>query len=875
MVTDTMPAQPPQTPIALRQTDESSEPASLSTSLANESSSASNLPPNSRPFPYSVLNLHSFTDTDPELHKALVDSAALCSKCAFEGDPFQTWVNSGEKPSDDFTLDYYRTTIEYTRAIPRSVCVIVNQPPGTPFDSHTVEVVSAAVTFPPGYLQDDPPTLDAAAEAFGCILKSLVEDPVYFWRVFVETADVTDEARKEHLGDNIDKYYFVHMVGTKAGHQGHGLDVKVLKDMLDRADADGSPCYLRSTNQKNVPFYKRLGFEEREVMTYFDEEKTQPYTAMLRQPKRQMDDADDWDEREGTQESDDTGGDGDEAEAVDEPHEAAEEEEREEERDLRAEVEVGDSHDQGDDEPEEPQHQEQREEDPVAEETSAPPPVPAPAPARAASPPPAPASTPSPASAPAVAAAVTPATAAAPKSASAAAATSAPAAKSSRPVRSTPKQQAPALPLALPTADSSIHRAELLSRLALLHSRKLKPLETALAPLAPTEDGFDLPPGPKAGLGDPQDFSRWPDPAAWTEADVRAVPMVLVVGQYSVGKTTFIKHLLGREYPGSFIGPEPTTDSFVAVMHGPTPRIIPGDAACVSPDLPFGGLARLGGGFLSRFKVSHLPHPTLSHLTLIDTPGLLSSPTPRTYDFPRAARWFADRADLVVLVVDPARLDVGSQVGEVVGQGDAGKVRVVLNKADGVGGAELMRCYGALMWSLARVFKTPEVVRVYVGSFWEKGYRIHDMADLLRRDHVTFMRDLADLPANSLVRKVNEMARRARTARAHAVLLNHLQSRLPLFASRASRAALIADLPHHLVSIRRSHGIPEGDLPPVEELRKGLEAVDWGRIRVDSKMVKNVEELLASDLPKMMGLTDEKRGTEHERRARDESSSKL
>lgn len=27
-----------------------------------------------------------------------------------------------------------------------------------------------------------------------------------------------------------------------------------------------------------------------------------------------------------------------------------------------------------------------------------------------------------------------------------------------------------------------------------------------------------------------------------------------------VGKTTFIKHLLGREYPGAHIGPEPTTD---------------------------------------------------------------------------------------------------------------------------------------------------------------------------------------------------------------------------------------------------------------------------------------------------------------------------
>lgn len=30
--------------------------------------------------------------------------------------------------------------------------------------------------------------------------------------------------------------------------------------------------------------------------------------------------------------------------------------------------------------------------------------------------------------------------------------------------------------------------------------------------------------------------------------------------QLHAGKTTFIKHLLGREYPGIHIGPEPTTD---------------------------------------------------------------------------------------------------------------------------------------------------------------------------------------------------------------------------------------------------------------------------------------------------------------------------
>ncbi|ETO14360.1 hypothetical protein RFI_23009, partial [Reticulomyxa filosa] len=46
--------------------------------------------------------------------------------------------------------------------------------------------------------------------------------------------------------------------------------------------------------------------------------------------------------------------------------------------------------------------------------------------------------------------------------------------------------------------------------------------------------------------------------------DFMAKPMVLLVGQYSTGKTTFIRYLVGRDFPGMSIGPEPTTDCFSA-----------------------------------------------------------------------------------------------------------------------------------------------------------------------------------------------------------------------------------------------------------------------------------------------------------------------
>ena len=136
-------------------------------------------------------------------------------------------------------------------------------------------------------------------------------------------------------------------------------------------------------------------------------------------------------------------------------------------------------------------------------------------------------------------------------------------------------------------------------------------------------------------------------------SDFDSKPMVLLLGQYSVGKTSFIRYLLGRDFPGQRIGPEPTTDRFVAILKGDAgDKIIPGAALCSQGDRPFRGLSPFGNNFLSRFEGVEMDSPILNNITLVDTPGILSGQKQsigRNYDYEQVMKWFAERADLIVM----------------------------------------------------------------------------------------------------------------------------------------------------------------------------------------------------------------------------------
>ncbi|KQJ93413.1 hypothetical protein BRADI_3g04420v3 [Brachypodium distachyon] len=348
-----------------------------------------------------------------------------------------------------------------------------------------------------------------------------------------------------------------------------------------------------------------------------------------------------------------------------------------------------------------------------------------------------------------------------------------------------------------------------------------------------------------------------------TNSDFDAKPMVMLLGQYSTGKTTFIKHLLKTSYPGAHVGPEPTTDRFVVVMSGPDERTVPGNTIAVQADMPFNGLTTFGGAFLSKFECSQMPHPLLEHITFVDTPGVLSGEkqrTQRSYDFTGVTSWFAAKCDLILLLFDPHKLDISDEFKRVISslRGHDDKIRVVLNKADQVDTQQLMRVYGALMWSLGKVLNTPEVMRVYIGSFNDKPVNESAVGpigkDLFEKEQEDLLADLKDIPKKACDRRVNEFVKRARAAKIHAYIIGHLKKEMPAVMGKAkAQQRLIDNLQDEFAKVQREYHLPAGDFPDAEHFKEVLGGYSIDKFeKMKPKMVQAVDDMLAYDIPELL-----------------------
>lgn len=220
-------------------------------------------------------------------------------------------------------------------------------------------------------------------------------------------------------------------------------------------------------------------------------------------------------------------------------------------------------------------------------------------------------------------------------------------------------------------------------------------------------------------------------------------------------------------------------------------------------------------------------------------------------------KWFAERADMVLVMFDAHKLDISDELKTVLDalKPHQDKIRILLNKADAIDTQALLRVYGALMWSLGKVLQTPEVCRVYLGSFWDAPLRNENNRPLLEREKRDLVQEMMSLPQNAVVRRINELVKRARSVKVHAYIIHYLRKQMPLIMGKSEKQEeLLQRLDKVFLECARRYNLPLGDFPPVDAYRKMLREVkDISSFKkLDKNLVYSMDKCLTEDIPMLL-----------------------
>ena len=206
-------------------------------------------------------------------------------------------------------------------------------------------------------------------------------------------------------------------------------------------------------------------------------------------------------------------------------------------------------------------------------------------------------------------------------------------------------------------------------------------------------------------------------------APLKWKPLILIIGNYSSGKSTFINEVLGRDIQRT--GQAPTDDSFTVLAWGDPHedgREIPGSTVIRDESMPFQPLRHYGESLMSHFSMKLVNSSLLENIAIIDTPGMLDSVTEkdRGYDYLGVIGELAKLSDLIVLMFDPHKAGTIKETYQVIRStlpGTAGedRLRYVLNRIDECDNiSDLLRAYGTLCWNLSQMTGRKDLPRIYL-----------------------------------------------------------------------------------------------------------------------------------------------------------------
>jgi hypothetical protein len=211
-----------------------------------------------------------------------------------------------------------------------------------------------------------------------------------------------------------------------------------------------------------------------------------------------------------------------------------------------------------------------------------------------------------------------------------------------------------------------------------------------------------------------------------------------------------------------------------------------------------------------------------------------------------------------LLLFDAHKLDISDEfkgVIDTITRHNDDKIRCILNKADCVTREQLVRVYGSLMWSMGKIFDTPETVRVYTGSYWNANLVHDDFERMFEKDEELLVKELMDLPRCAAERKVNQMVNRIRLVKVHICILGTLRRLTPLFFGRKrSREHILNDLASIMDNVRVEFDLSKGDMPDPQEFAKCLKNFPDFSVfpPIDRALISRLDSLIEKDIPEIV-----------------------
>ncbi len=202
------------------------------------------------------------------------------------------------------------------------------------------------------------------------------------------------------------------------------------------------------------------------------------------------------------------------------------------------------------------------------------------------------------------------------------------------------------------------------------------------------------------------------------ENNIKWRPLILVIGNYSSGKSTLINDFIGADIQAT--GQAPTDDSFTvltfddAVTPDTDIRVTEqrdGNFLLSNPEFPFESLKKHGQQFASHFCLKKINASFLKNFAIIDTPGMLDSITKRDrgYDYLQVIGDIAQMADLVLVLFDPHKAGTIREAhislrDTLPARTFENRILFVLNRIDECSSlVDLLRVYGTLCWNLSQI----------------------------------------------------------------------------------------------------------------------------------------------------------------------------